>query len=159
MLWDLQSNASESYFKSWNTCVKLVFGVPRSTYTYLVEGFLAKDQTSLRNHVVSRYPGFFRNLQCSPSKEIRMLVRLLEDDPRSTTCKNIRYLRKLTNLDNAEKYSSWRIREDLPKKSVPESENWRLGLLAELMKMKQNKYIEVQDTARITAMIESLCST
>ena len=88
-----------------------------------------------------------------------MLVWLIEDDPRYTTCKNLRYLKKLTNLDNAEKYSSWRIREELPKKSVPESENWRLGLLAELMRMKQNKYKEVQDTTRITAMIESLCST
>ena len=85
-----------------------------------------------------------------------MLVRMIEDDPRSNTCKNIIYLRKLTNLDNAEKYSSWRIRKELPKRSVPESETWRLGLLAELMRVKQSKYIEVQDTTRITAMIESL---
>ena len=63
-----------------------------------------------------------------PSKEIRMLVKIIEDDPRSTTCNNIRYLRKLTNIDNAEKYSSWRIRKELPKMLVPESENWRLGL-------------------------------
>ena len=39
MLWNLQSDSAESYFKSWNTCVKLVHGVPRSTFTYLVEGF------------------------------------------------------------------------------------------------------------------------
>ena len=159
MLWNLQSESSESFFKSWNTCVKLVHGVPRSTFTYLVEGFLAKDQTSLRNQVLSRYPGFLKNLQCSPSKEIRMLVGMIEDDPRSNTCRNIRYLRKLTNLDKAEKYSSCRIRKELPKRSVPESETWRLGLLAELMRAKQSKYIEVQDTTRITAMIESLCST
>ena len=44
MLWDLQSNPAEQYFKCWNTAIKLVYGVPRSTYTYLVEGFLAKDQ-------------------------------------------------------------------------------------------------------------------
>ena len=157
MLWNLQS--AESYFKSWNTCVKLVHGVLRSTYTYLVEGFLAKDQTSLRNQILSRYPGFYRKLQMSPSKEVRMLVKMVENDPRSTTCQNLRYLRKVTNLENAEQYSSWRIREELPKKSVPEAEKWRLGLLAKLMAMKQNQYMEVQDSKRITAMVESLCST
>ena len=108
---------------------------------------------------MSRYPGFYRKLQMSPSKEVRMLVKMVENDPRSTTCQNLRYLRKVTNLENAEQYSSWRIREELPKKSVPEAEKWRLGLLAKLMAMKQNQYMEVQDSKRITAMVESLCST
>ena len=88
-----------------------------------------------------------------------MLVGIVEDDPRSTTCRNLRYLRRMTNLDNPDQYCSWRIRTQLPQKSVPESENWRLGLLAELMRVKQNMYLEVQDSKRITAMIDSLCST
>jgi hypothetical protein len=44
-------------FKCWNTCVKLIFGVPRSTFNYQVE-LLAEDQTSLRNQILARYPGF-----------------------------------------------------------------------------------------------------
>ena len=44
-------------------------------------------------------------------------------------------------------------------KSVPDAEKWRLGLLTKLMAMKQNQYMEVQDSKRITAMVESLCST
>ena len=76
MLWNLGSAGAESFFKSWNTCVKLVFGVPRNTYTYLVEDFLASGYTSLRNQILSRYPGFFRSLLGSPSKEVR--VPLLE---------------------------------------------------------------------------------
>ena len=90
---------------------------------------------------------------------VRMLVQMVENDPRSTTCQNLRYLRKVSNLENAEQYSSWRIREELPQKSVPEAEKWRLGLLTKLMAVKQNQYMEVQDSKRITAMVESLCST
>ena len=71
MLWDLSSDEAEKYFKCWNTCVKLTYGFPRNTFTYLVEGFLAADFTSLRNQVLSRYPGFFRNLLNSPSKEVK----------------------------------------------------------------------------------------
>ena len=149
MLWKLQSDSAESYFKSWNTCVKLVHGVPRSTFTYLVKGYLG------------RYPGVFRKLQSSPSKEVRMLVNMIADDPRSTTCQNLRYLRRMTNLDNPEQFGSWRVRKELPQKFVPESGRCRLGLLAKLMTMKQNKYMymEVQDSKRITAMLDSLCST
>jgi hypothetical protein len=50
----IQALCSDGY-GSWNTCVKLVHDVPRSTFTYLVEGFLAKEQTSLRNQILSRY--------------------------------------------------------------------------------------------------------
>ena len=124
-------------------------------YQYLVEGYLAKDRTSLRNQILGRYPGFFRRLQSSPSKEVRMLVNIIANDPRSTTCQNLRYLRRMTNLE----FGSWKVRNELPQKSVPESERWRLGLLAKLMTMKQNMYMEVQDSKRITAMLDSLCST
>ena len=62
MLWDLGSEKAEQFFKCWNTCVKLTYSLPRDTFTYLVEGFFAFSQTSLRNQVLSRYPGLYRNL-------------------------------------------------------------------------------------------------
>ena len=34
MLWELQSDKAEQFFKTWNTAGKLIWGVPRSTYTY-----------------------------------------------------------------------------------------------------------------------------
>ena len=62
MLWNLSSTGAESFFKAWNTCVKLVHGVPRSTFTYLVEGYFASGLTSLRNQILSRYSGFHQGL-------------------------------------------------------------------------------------------------
>lgn len=159
MLWDLQSNPAEQYFKCWNTCVKLVHDVPRSTYTYLVEGYLAREQTSLRTQVLSRYPGFYRKLLSSPSKEVRMLVKMVSKDPRSITCRNLKYLSLKTGLEQPHSYGSWKVREALPVQKVPMNEMWRLGLLAKLMEMRRNKFMEVKDSQRITAMIDSLCST
>ena len=159
VLWDLQSNPAEQFYKCWKTAVKLVHGVPRSTYTYLVEGFLANDQKSLRNQVLSRYPGFYRKLESSPSKEIRMLVRMVSSDPRSTTRKNLTYLRERTGLDQPEGLSSWRLAEVLPVQDVPQAEIWKLGLLSHVMEMKKKKFMEVQVSKRITAMLDSLCST
>ena len=158
MLWNLESEASEQFFKSWNTSVKLVYGVPRSTFTYLVEGHLASDHRSLRNQVLSRYPGYFRKLLESPSKEVRVLARIVSTDPRSTTCANLRYLERLTGL-RTQCYSLDRVKVSLPVQKVPAAEEWRLGLLDSLMKMKGEKYLRVEDNKRIFGMIDSLCST
>ena len=159
MLWNLSGNPAEQFFKSWNTCVKLIHEVPRSTFTYLVEGVFAESQTSLRNQILARYPGFYRKLLASPSKEVRVLARMVSADPRSTTCRNLRYLREVTKMDNVESYSSWRVRESLPVQKVPEKEMWRVGLLTSLMGLRSEKYKMVQDTKSICAMLDSLCST
>ena len=159
MLWDLSSNTAEQYFKSWNTCVKLVHGLPRNTFTYLVEGFLSGSQASLRNQVLSRYPGFYRGLLNSPSKEVRILARMVSRDPRSTTNRNLKYLEQKTNLKNPEFCSSWKVRDALPVQNVPEKEKWRLGLISTLMKVKKEKYLEVENMQNICAMLDSLAST
>ena len=119
MLWDLVSKSAEQYFKCWNTAVKLIHDVPRSTFTYLVEGFPAQGVPSLRNQVLSRYPAFYRKLKSSPSKEVRMLVNMVSRDPRSITCKNLKYLRDKTNLEHPEMYISYRVRVALPVQTLP----------------------------------------
>ena len=159
MIWDLSSAAAEQYFKCWNTCVKLIHGIPRSTFTYLVEGFFASGHTSLRNQVISRYSGFFRGLLNSPSREVRALARIVSCDPRSSTCKNLRYLENLTGLNQPEMYSSARVKLALPVKKVPDNEQWRLGLITSLINMKNEKFARVEDSKTLCAMLDSLCST
>ena len=124
----------------------------------LVEGYFAEKQTSLRNQVLSRYPGLIRGLLNSPSKEVRR-VRRVKDDPRSHTCLNLRYLSQKTGLEKVESYAGWRVKEALGRKTVPESERWRLGLLTTLLSMKRDKFSQVQDSKQISAMIDSLSST
>ena len=159
MLWDLSSDAAESFFKCWNTNVKLVFDVPRSTFTYLVEGFFASNFQSLRNQIYSRFAGFYRKLLMSPSKEVQLLARLVKSDPRSTTRKNLNMLSEKTSMAEPQLYSSERLRVALPAKTVPEAENWRLGLMTNLLIVRDEKLKRTEDTRHICAMTESLCST
>ena len=159
MLWNLRSEETEKFFRCWNTCVKLIYEIPRNTYTYLIEGFFASNQSSLRNQVLARYPKFYRNLLNSPSREVRFLSRIVKCDPRSTSCKNLQYLREVTKLSNPEQYGASRIKMEIHSKDVPENERWRLGLLDSLFKVKLEKFLRVEDTRQVCAMIESLCST
>ena len=126
MLWNLSSSSCEQYFKCWNSCVKIVYGIPRNTFTYLVEGYFGAGLTSLRNQIISRYSKFYQKLMCSASKGVRILARIVRQDPRSVTCKNLRLLRNLSGMVNAEFYSSQKIKLSLPVKHVPEKECWRL---------------------------------
>lgn len=68
MLYDFSSCSSESLFKSWNTCIKLIWGVPRSTFTYLVKNTLTNDFVSLRHQVYGRYINYFQGLFKSSSQ-------------------------------------------------------------------------------------------
>ena len=83
----------------------------------------------------------------------------MKDDPRSTTCRNLKYIRQMTGLQQAASYSSWRVKDALGMMKVPENEKWRLGLLTTLISMRQDKYTKVQDSKQLTAMIDSLSST
>ena len=65
----------------------------------------------------------------------------------------------MTGLSQPQLYSSIRVKMALPVREVPEAEKWRLGLLDNLMKMKQEKYLRVEDSKTICAMIDSLCNT
>ena len=158
MLWNLRSSSAESYFKCWNTCVKLVNRVPRSTFTYLIEDYFAQGQTSLRNQVLARYTSFFHSLLRSPSAEVALLANIVARDPGSNTADNIKYIRELTHL-SPWSYSASRIKAELPSQKVPEKETWRLGLLRALIEMRDRRYNNSEDFKQVVSMIDSLCNS
>ena len=52
MLWDFSSDMCGQLFKCWITCVKLVWDVPRSTHTYLVDNLLATNHLSVKKQLL-----------------------------------------------------------------------------------------------------------
>ena len=51
-----------------------------------------------------------------------MLVRMVSSDPRSTTCKNLRYLKERTGHDQPERFSTWRMTEVLAVQDLPQAD-------------------------------------
>jgi hypothetical protein len=158
MLYDLASQSSQSYLKSWNTFVKLAWEVPRDTYTYLVENVLAKNFVPLRKQIYSRYVKFFQHLFTSTSKEIRHLARIVSRDARSTVYRNINFIQEMSGLSPWD-FSSWRIVQEIQNTAVPPNNEWRLTLLVKLWEERRQRSALLEDTSRLTQMIDSLCNT
>ena len=88
MLYDLYCEESNKIFRSWNTAAKLVWSVPRGTFTFLVEQVLTGDLTSVRADILTRYASFLQCLTRSSSREIRILASTAVSDGRCTTGSN-----------------------------------------------------------------------
>ena len=154
MLYDFASVSCESLFKSWNTCIKLSWNVPRNTFTYLVDHVLAANFVSLRNQVYGRFASYFQNLFSSSSREVRHLARIVSRDARSVTFKNIEHLTSLSGYSPWD-YSAAKIRQHLPVAEVPAVDWWRPSFLGKLLTMRSRG----EGSAMMNKWIDSLCST
>ena len=154
MLYDFTSASCESLLKSWNTCIKLIWNVPRSTFTYLVDHVLGDTFVSLRKQVYGRFAGFFQNLFRSSSREIRHLARIVSRDARTVTFKNIQHLTGLSGYSPWD-YSASKIRQHLPVTEVPAGDWWRPSFLRKLLTMRSRG----EGGPLMNKMIDSLCST
>ena len=80
MLWDLDSDMTGQMCRSWNTCVKLSFDIPRSTHTYIVENILAPNFLPVKTELMARFVKFYQNLVKSNSLEITLLAGIVSND-------------------------------------------------------------------------------
>ena len=158
VLWRLDSSSASSFFKAYSSCIRRVYGLPLNTFTRIVEGHLTLGLPPLRNMVLARYPGFYHRLLSSPSREVEVMAEMAAKDARTITAANLALLARLTGLDvlQADQNST---RTALPVETVPESENWRVGLLDKLLCERTMLSKAGSDTKRIVALISSLCST
>ena len=157
MLWNLYGPKAEQYFRSWNTCVKLSWNVPRSTHTYFVENLLAADFTTLRTQILSRYVKFFQKLLSSKSLEVKILAELVGKDATSTTGNNLARIRLESGLDPWV-VSGSTMSAKLPPAEVPDQDEWRLPLLEKYIRKRHEAESNLEDTDQLNELINSLCS-
>ena len=157
MLWDIHGPSAQIFYHSWNAQVRQAWGVPRDTYTYLVESFFSDSLSPLRNDIKGRYIKFIQTLSSSKCKEVRFMFNIVKNDPRSVTRKNIRNLEERTGMDVLSAVpvaKSW-----LTVKLIPVGQHWRLGLLTTLLATRQERQWGAENTMRTQDMINGLCNT
>ena len=156
MLWDLFGDAAGQVYRSWNTCVKLAWDLPRSTHNYFVDNLLAGPLPSVRKKLLCQYVGFFQNLQHSACWEVRILARIAGTDGGSITGKNLR------NIEDEFQLCPWTNSSETFKRCykgymVPTEDSWRLPLLGKLIGQRREMKFCEEETSTITGLIDSLC--
>ena len=158
MLWDFTGKMTGQFCRSWNTCVKLVNEVPRSTHTFIVEHFLADDFLPVQTELFSRYVKFSRSLQTSVSREVRILASLVSKDIQSNTGKNLAVIQRTCGF-NPRSVSPTVIRKHPVKTEVPALDQWRIPVLDNWLKLRREMTVNLQNTENISLLIDALCST
>ena len=69
-LWDLGGDKANQVYSAWNTTVKLFWGCPVWTRTYMVQQLLCCGQTSAMVAILSRYANFFHSLRKRSCQEV-----------------------------------------------------------------------------------------
>ena len=151
MTWPLYSAKAKQVFNTWSTCVKLAWGVPRATHTYLVDNLLSGGIPSIRASVLARYLKFFKSVKTSPSLEVRVIANIAAADIRSSTGNNLFNLGKEAGM-NLTMDNLWEMRRVLLdlKTQVPISDTWRLGCLRKFLSEKYALVAMDEDTDELT---------
>ena len=156
MLWNLYGPGAGQVFRSWNTCVKLAWGVPRWCHNYFVENVLSCGIPPVRQRVLGQYLGFFQKLLNSESSEIRLLASVVGRDTVSVTGSNLIILENEFGLDPWVS-SSFQLAENYGDYNVPEEDEWRLPFLVKLLDQRREMIAMNEKTKTISELIDSLC--
>ena len=97
-MWNLFGDMTGQVYRSWNTCVKLSWSLPRSSHNYFVDG-LAGSLPSVKKKILCQYVTFLQNLSSSVRREVRIMSRIFSHDLPSVTGRNLASIGNLFNLD------------------------------------------------------------
>ena len=136
----------------------MCYDVPRSTHTYLVEHLLAVDFLLIKTELIARYVNFHVSLSKSRSDEVQFLTKVVCNDARSTTSKNLALIQLEAGL-NPLSVTSHQVREAVKVADIPVNQGWRLELLKNLLDRRRDMENMLENTDEISKMIESLCSS
>ena len=159
MLYSLNSDYADTLYKAWNIEMRRCWNLDYATRTFLVEGYFCNNHISLKNQIISRYPGFVRKLLNSFSNEVKFLAKLVLNDQRSNTCRNLTYISSITNINEVHQMSKWRVKEALPRQRCKPEDMWRVSLLSKFLEIRYRKqFSEYSMTqSQCDDFIRSLC--
>ena len=159
-LWDLGGEKANQVYTAWNTAVKMAWGCPIWTRSWIVQQLLCCGHSSARVDILCRYVNFFHSLRRSASHEVKVLSRFLARDVQSNTGRNLQYIQDETGL------CPWTasrrgLRDALVAgevAEVPPQDRWRLPYLGSLLSQRREARTLAleEEENRLSKLIDSL---
>ena len=157
VLWDLFGDDACKIYSTWNTSVRKMFRLDRTTHRYFIEA--VSNMSHIKKALMKRFMKFTNKISESPKVSARNILNTIKEDCRSTTGRNLRMIMKCCKKQRLGDVTNNAISQQhyVP---VPVSEKWRIDLVKELLDIRDNIYDSVQwNTEEISCCINYLCTT
>ena len=153
-LWDIFSAECERIFAAWNVAVRHAWNVPNTTHRYLVE--VISKCTHPKVMLASRYFTFSQSLLNSQKYSVRILARLCSTDNRTVLGRTLATIGRECGCE-VNKLRAAVIKSKMSYFAVPPDEQWRTGLLTELLSNKLSipGFTEDETSTMVTYLCQS----
>ena len=148
-LWDLHSVEIDKLWSCWHKIIKTSYELPFPTHRYLLHELVPYDH--IKTLLIKRFIKFQRKIELSDNPLIIILRRKHSNDWRSTYGKNIMTLCRQANADSLDEVNF----ENFHVYPVPDDQQWRIGLLKDLLYEKQHPTNLTSD--ELGLMLYTLC--
>ena len=156
-LWNLFSKECEMMEKSWNVSVRCMFNLPMRTHKYFIEPIT--KTIHLKFIMMKRFLSFLEKIRRGKKHKLSHILHSIENDCRSITGSNLRKILLLTERNKIEDIQTSEALTQIYE-PVPESEQWRLGLLMELIDIRDGQQqLDGFDQQQVEEMINFICIT
>ena len=132
----IDGEKAKQVYALWNTTVKLAWGCPQNTRTYILQPMLSCGYQSWYSDQVTN------SLKKSASREVQVLSGLLARDIRSMTGRNLQLIADVSGL-SPWTASAARLRDRLIASEVvevPPMDRWRLPYLGSLLSQRRAEH-------------------
>ena len=133
----------------------MAWKVPNTTHRYLIECISGSLHPKVM--LASRYNTFVNSLMKSPKYSVRVLANLCATDHRTVMGQSLAQISRECGLSRDDKLSSNTIKDKMKYFSAPQDQEWRIGILCELLDNKME--IKGFNDAEIKLMVSHLCTT
>ena len=97
VLWDLCGYEAEIIYNTWNSSIRNMFRLDRTTHRYLIEP--VSRTPHIKISLLKRFMNFINKLMCSRKTAAKNLFKNIRHDCRSTTGRKLRKISEITSRD------------------------------------------------------------
>ena len=159
-LWDFSSTDCERMFTAWNVAIRITFDVDRTTHRYFVEELSGNLHPKVM--ICSRFAGLHQSLLQSSKFPVRFLARLVQNDLRTVSGRNLRQVALECGQDlPVQQFPSKNfVKKTMKYCPVPSSEAWRISLLHDLLDVRsKSSTLTGFSAADVEDMIQFICTS
>ena len=155
VLWDLFGKQAEMVYNTWNVSIRRMLRIDRKTHRYLIEPLSGMDH--LKKMFLKAFTSFTQRLSNSPKEVVQNIYNVIKDDCRSITGSNIRQINLLcSNVHRPFSNANIEKTDFFP---IPPEDTWKIGLIKELIDMRDSAKNVGWTKEEVESTIEYLCTS